>query len=191
MSNVVVDREKIDLLANAISAKSGEPLTLTLDEMVEAVDGIETNPAPTLQSKTYTVDSAGTATVTADSGYDGLSSVSVSVPSAEPWVGFNNIGFVTENNQRKWHARSKVEFSDGEPVGWMDEDKFGAYLTYNAIPTGTTITPTTSAQTIGGANYMMEGAVTVNAVPEGSISFAESSGEFVTRDNQRKWEITQ
>ena len=37
--------------------------------------------SPTLQSKTYTVDSAGTATVTADSGYDGLSSVAVSVPS--------------------------------------------------------------------------------------------------------------
>ena len=186
MSNVVVDREKIDLLANAISAKSGEPLTLTLDEMVEAVDGIETNPAPTLQSKTYTVDSAGTETITADNGYDGLSSVSVSVPSAEPWVGFNNIGFVTENNQRKWHARSKVEFSDGEPVGWMDEDKFGAYLTYNAIPTGTTITPTTSAQTIGGANYMMEGAVTVNPipsqyiVPSGTINITSSGNTNVT-----------
>lgn len=41
MSNVLVDKNKIDLLANSISAKSGEPLTLTLDEMVEAVDGIE------------------------------------------------------------------------------------------------------------------------------------------------------
>ena len=42
MSNVIVDKTKLDYLANAISAKSGEPLTLTLDEMVEAVDGIET-----------------------------------------------------------------------------------------------------------------------------------------------------
>lgn len=37
--------------------------------------------SPTLQSKTYTVSSAGTASVTPDSGYDGLSQVDVSVPT--------------------------------------------------------------------------------------------------------------
>ena len=41
MANVIVDKNKIDILANAISNKSGEPVTMTLDEMVEAVDGIE------------------------------------------------------------------------------------------------------------------------------------------------------
>ena len=40
MSNVLVDKDKLDVLANAISNKSGEALTLTLDEMVDAVDGI-------------------------------------------------------------------------------------------------------------------------------------------------------
>lgn len=43
MSKVLVDKSKIDLLANAISDKSGEPITMTLDEMVEAVDGIDTS----------------------------------------------------------------------------------------------------------------------------------------------------
>lgn len=47
MSNVIVDRQKIDVLANAISVKSGEPVTMTLDEMVEAVDSIE------VQTETY------------------------------------------------------------------------------------------------------------------------------------------
>lgn len=42
MSNVVIDRIKIDILANAIADKSGEPVTMTLDEMVEAVDSIST-----------------------------------------------------------------------------------------------------------------------------------------------------
>lgn len=32
MSNVLVEKNKLDLLANAIANKSGEPLTLTLDE---------------------------------------------------------------------------------------------------------------------------------------------------------------
>lgn len=165
MSNVVVDKQKIDILANAIADKSGEPVTMTLDEMVEAVDGIQTGGGvPNLQAKTYTVSSAGTSTVTADSGYDGLSGVEVSVPSAVPWVGFANNGFVTESNVRKWHIRPLVEFSEGEQVGWMDTDMFGNYLTYNAVPSNTTVTPTESSQTIGGANYMMEGAVTVNAI---------------------------
>lgn len=42
MSNVVIDRHKLDVLATAISNKSGQPLKMTLDEMVEAVDGIMT-----------------------------------------------------------------------------------------------------------------------------------------------------
>ena len=78
MSNIVIDKNKIDLLANAISVKSGEPLTLTLDEMVSAVDGIE----QALQTKTkvYTPsETAQSENVTADSGYDGLEKVSVSV----------------------------------------------------------------------------------------------------------------
>ena len=32
MSNVLVEKNKLDLLANAIAGKSGEPLKLTLDE---------------------------------------------------------------------------------------------------------------------------------------------------------------
>ena len=78
MSNIIIDKNKIDLLANAISVKSGEPLTLTLDEMVSAVDGI----TPTLQTKTATytpTESQQTETITADSGYDGLSAVNVTV----------------------------------------------------------------------------------------------------------------
>ncbi len=78
MSNVLVEKQKIDILANAISNKSGEPLTLTLDEMVEAVDGIKTE--ANLQEKQYSVNKAGQELIQADSGYDGLSNVIVNVP---------------------------------------------------------------------------------------------------------------
>ncbi len=170
MSNVIIDREKIDILANAISDKSGIPVTMTLDEMVEAVDGIETGSgAPNLQAKTYTVDSAGTETITADSGYDGLSEVEVSVPSANPDITWSDRGFYTESNQRKWRVRPYCDFPDGEGYGWMGHNEVGNYLVCPAVPSNTTITPTTSgAYTIGGANYMMEGAVTVSAMPTGT-----------------------
>ena len=171
MANVIVDKNKIDLLANAISAKSGEPLTLTLDEMVEAVDGIETGGGePNLQAKTLTVSSAGTETVTADAGYDGLSEVEVSVPQAYPYL-YYDYQYVTQNGVRKWQLRGKMDIDDEgqDHSGYVGLGTYnGSWGTYNAIPTGTTITPSTSSQTIGGSNYMMEGAVTVSAMPSGT-----------------------
>ena len=167
MSNVLIDRQKIDILANAISDKSGVPVTMTLDEMVEAVDSIETGGGePNLQAKTYNVSSAGTVTVTADSGYDGLSSVNVSVPQAEA-IDYNIQGqYVTEADGRKYKFKPLLEFTDGYVSGWQSYNDYGWFL---AVPSNTSITPTESSQTIGGANYMMEGAVTVNAIPSNYV----------------------
>lgn len=83
MANVIVDKNKIDLLANAISAKSGEPLTLTLDEMVDAVDGIDTSGGtPTLETVTTTytaTETLQTSTLTPSAGYDGIEEVDVTI----------------------------------------------------------------------------------------------------------------
>ena len=170
MSNVLIDRQKIDILANAISDKSGVPVTMTLDEMVEAVDGIETGGGePNLQSKTYTVSAAGTETIEADSGYDGLSEVEVTVPLADPFIGASK-GYITDGGIRKWRVTPYVDIEFDADSGYIARGTYnGNNSTYNAIPTGTSVTPSTSAQTIGGANYMMEGAVTVAAMPTGTV----------------------
>lgn len=174
MSNVFVDKTKIDSLANAISAKSGESVPMTLTEMTQAVDGIDTSGGgggtPNLQTKSYTVDSAGTETITADVGYDGLSEVDVTVPEAFPYIGHES-EFYTQSNARRWRIRGKatVDAADECPPGYYGEGTYyGSYSAYNAVASGTTVTPTTSAQTIGGTNYMMEGAVTVSAMPSGT-----------------------
>lgn len=108
-------------------------------------------------SGTYTVDSSGTKDVT--------NYASVTVPAAVPDVAFNTPEFYTESNQRKWRIQPSCDFPDGEGYGWMGGAVNGNYIVRPAVPANTTITPTTTAQTVGGANYVMERAVTVDAIP--------------------------
>lgn len=95
MSNVIVNKDKIDLLANAISDKSGEPVTMTLDEMVEAVDNIKAETV--LQSKSVNIvptASAQTKTITADTGYDGLDEVDITVKAVPAGVVTGRTGVI-------------------------------------------------------------------------------------------------
>lgn len=170
------------------STKTGIAVTVSASELVSGTLSVTTNgtkdvtnyasinvnvsgDAPVLQSKTYTVSGAGTGTVTADSGYDGLSSVAVSVPSASLYTDINT-DFFTENNTRKWRVRGVtiIDPSEGDQEGWIGEGSYyGNYGNYNAVVSNTSITPTELSQTIGGREYMMEGAVTINAIPSNYI----------------------
>ena len=85
MSKVLITRSKLDGLATTIAAKSGATLPLTIAQMDAAVRSI----APTLQSKSATPTESAQ-TIAADSGYDGLSQVTVSpIPT--------NYGLITYN----------------------------------------------------------------------------------------------
>lgn len=160
MSKVSVTKDKLDILANAISNKSGEPLTLTLDEMVEVVDGIELGIQP-----------SGNVDITHAGQTDVTNYATATVPEAHFYVG--NMGeYYTVSGQRKYRNRgvTTVDVGDGETPGWIGEGVYyGSWQQYKAVPSGTTITPTESAQTIGGANTMMEGAVTVSAIPSNYV----------------------
>lgn len=161
MPNVIVDKDKLDVLANAISNKSGEALTLTLDEMVDAVDGIETGGGGITPTGNIDITSAGTTDVT--------NYATATVAEAEVLLAESIGTFETLNNNRKFRDKLKVLFEGG----FIDSDWVTLNGdTYNAIPTGTSVTPTESAQTIGGANTMMEGAVTVNAIPSNYVGSA-------------------
>lgn len=156
MSNVLIEKNKIDILANAISNKSGVPVTMTLDEMVEAVDGIDTSG----------ITPTGNIDITQAGVTDVTNYATATVPEARSvdWGGDKE--FFTLSGNRKWHERIWVDYDSG---GFISGTQYSGWQQYNAIPTGTSVTPTESAQTIGGSNYMMEGAVTVNAIPSNYV----------------------
>ena len=126
------------------------------------------------------VTPTGNINITHSGQTDVTNYATATVPTADANAGSISSSYVTENNQRKW----KFTYEGyAESPGWVDEGGFGSPQTYeyNAIPSNTTITPTTSAQTIGGQNYMMEGAVTVSAVPSMTLPATTSSSPTGTR----------
>ena len=165
MSNVLIEKDKLDILATAISNKSGEPLKLTLDEMVEAVDGIETGGGGITPSGNINITQAGVTDVTNYS--------TATVPQGEIYIIQPFGRFKTVSNVRKWEVVSGggiVEADEYGHAGYVADDTWENVTgEYNAVPSGTTITPTESSQTIGGADTMLEGAVTVNAIPSNYV----------------------
>ena len=159
MTKVLVTQSKLDTLAEIVGGKSNTNVPLTIDEMITAADSITSGGGIT---PTGNIDITG-AGVTDVTNY-----ATATVPEADPHLGTEGEYF-TYNNARKWHVRAGVDFDDGEQIGWLDSTKYGSWKAYNAIASGTSVTPTESVQTIGGTNYMMEGAVTVNAIPSNYV----------------------
>ena len=114
------------------------------------------------ETQTY-IQPTGTKAISASGNTDVTNYATASVPSASFYTGEEH-EFYTDSNVRKWRYRgmTDLDISEGDTEGWHGNGRqYGDYKVHNAVQTST-ITPSTSSQTIGGANYMMEGAVTVS-----------------------------
>ena len=164
MTKVLVTQSKLDTLAEVIGGKSNTNVPLTVDEMITAADSITSGGGIT-PTGNIDITQAGVTDVT--------NYATATVPETTAYITMDDAEFYTSGANRRWRIYGKaiIDPGDSYDAGWLGETKVGSYA-YNtyAVPSGTTITPTTSSQTIGGANYMMEGAVTVSAMPSGSVT---------------------
>jgi len=117
----------------------------------------------TLHDEELYIQPTGTKAINASGNTDVTNYATASVPTASFYTGEEH-GFYTESNVRKWRYRgmTDLDIGEGDTEGWHGNGRqYGDYKVHNAVQTAA-ITPSTSSQTIGGANYMMEGAVTVS-----------------------------
>ena len=162
MTKVLVTQSKLDTLAEIVGGKSNTNVPLTLDEMITAADSITSGGG---------ITPTGNIDITEAGETDVTNYATATVPTASFYTNFES-EFYTAGGLRRWRARGSttLDTQDGDVEGWISEGKYnGNYEQYNAIASGTSVTPTESAQTIGGSNYMMEGAVTVNAIPSNYV----------------------
>ena len=80
MSKVLCEKSDLVAIADSIRSKTGSTDGMKVAEIPQKIEAIETGSNINIQaSKSITYTSNGTATITPDDGYDGLSSVDVTV----------------------------------------------------------------------------------------------------------------
>ena len=164
MSNVVIDRDKLDVLANAIGLKASASIPMTLSQMVSAVDGIQVGSSePAITIVPYSVSGAGT--FSASSGY-AYSPVTVPSASISAWT-YAEYSTISGSRKFRYRGATGCDIYEGEIPGWISHGTLisSPWHTHSAISKNTQVTPSTTSVTIGGSDYMMEGAVTIKAIP--------------------------
>jgi hypothetical protein len=156
-------------IANAVRNKTGGTAAIKAEDFPSAIAGIV---IPVLQAKTVS-SSTSAQTVKPDSGYNGLSQVTVNAigtaTQATPSISVSSAGLI---------AASAKQTAGYVSAGTKSATK---QLTTKGA---TTITPSTSAQTAVASGVYTTGAVTVAAVPTETKSvtangtYTPSSGKF-------------
>ena len=154
--NVIINSEKLDTLAMGVYRVTGEEPPLTLDEMTDALQNAEiggitpTGNINITQVGVTDVTNYATATVAQGDVY----------VSSSAWYYDGDGG----------HKFLFQPIAYGGTPGYIPNSyqKQGIEQVFPAIQANTTITPSVSPKTIGGANTMLEGPVTVAAMPTGT-----------------------
>ena len=136
---------------------------VNFEDVTVNVEGSSVN----LESGSATIAAAGTVEHTPSVGYDGFDTFTTTTPSASSSLG-TSAYYDFDGGNASWCLNHYVDVNS---AGWVASGRtYGNTVHYGAVQSGTTITPSASSQTIGGENYMMQGAITVESAPLNSAS---------------------
>lgn len=149
--------------------------SVSVTPSVTSVNGWITSGTKTGEAVTVSASElvSGTVNITSSGNTDVTNYATATVPAGDVYV-TSYSSYITSSGQRKWRytPRASIVVADNYGTVGLLEDMYykeGAVQTFNAIASGTSVTPTESTQTIGGSNTMMEGAITVNAIPSNYV----------------------
>lgn len=166
MAKYSIEDTTLTNIADAIRTKTGSSSSIMVQDMASEIAGIKGE--PTLQTKTVT-PSTSSQTITPDSGYGGLSQVTVNAmptaTQATPSITVSSGGLIT----------AKATQSAGYVASGTKQAT--KQLTVQAAKT---ITPTKSAQTAVASGRYTTGAVTVAAIPD---TYIQPSGTLEVTEN--------